>query len=397
VTAAGLTTRAAGPAREDAAPPPRPIRVAQVTPSLRGGGLERLVRDLAVELRRAGHVPAVFCTNGLGTYADELRAVGIEVHDCREGRLRVRGYPSRLLSALRAFAPDVIHAHSGTWLPAAVARRVLRAPRLVFTDHGRYPPEPRLRALVERWCWRSTDGMVAVTAALAEYVRGHLHLPRAPEVILNGVDLAPYASPDPASRARLRAEWGVSPDDVLAVAVGRFAPVKNYAGMLHAVARAAARAPALRLAILGSGPLEADARAEAARLGIAERVRFLGFRRDVAACLLAADLFVNSSDTEALPVSLLEAMAAGLPTAAPRIGGIPDALLGPEGAPPAAGIVVPAGDMDALGDALARLTTDAPLRRALGARARERARDFSLEAFAARYGALYTTVLGRTG
>jgi glycosyltransferase involved in cell wall biosynthesis len=168
------------------------------------------------------------------------------------------------------------------------------------------------------------------------------------------------------------------------MAVGRFAPVKNYAGMLHAVARAAAAAPRLRLAILGAGPLEEETRALAARLGLADRVLFLGFRRDVAECLLAADLFVNSSDTEALPVSLLEAMAAALPTAAPRIGGIPDAL----GEPPA-GIVVPAGDMAALGDALARLTTDDALRATLAARARERARDFSLETFAARYEALY--------
>lgn len=380
---AGYVPHASGTARA--------LRVAQVTPSLRGGGLERLVRDLSLALARAGHIPAVFCTNGLGTYADELRAAGVEVHDCREGALRLRGYPTRLVRALRAFDPDVIHAHSGTWLPAAVARRVLRRPRLVFTDHGRYPPEPRLRAIVERWCWRRTDAMVTVTAPLASYVQAHLRLPRSPGVVANGVDLAPYERPDAARRAALRGEWGVAPDDVLAMAVGRFAPVKNYAGMLRALARAAGRAPRLRLAILGAGPLEDETRAEAERLGLAGRVHFLGFRRDVAECLMAADLFVNSSETEALPVSLLEAMAAGLPTVAPRIGGIPDAL----GEPPA-GIVAGAGDMDALGDALARLATDDALRRALGGRARERASDFSLEAFAARYAALYTTVLKET-
>lgn len=368
----------------------RSLRIAQVTPSLRGGGLERLVRDLAMALARRGHETAVFCMNGLGTYADELTTAGVPVFECRERGIRMRGYPARLISALRDFAPDVIHAHSGTWLAASVAKSRLRGARLVFTDHGRYPPEPWLRGRIERWCHRRTDGFVAVTPALARYDREYLDLPDEPPVVLNGIDLTPYAANSIATRERLRAEWGVGSSDVLALAIGRFAPVKNYDGMLRAVAAARAEAPALRLAILGTGAGEETARRLAAELGIADAVTFLGFRRDVADCLSAADFFLNASHTEALPVSLLEAMAAGIPTVAPRIGGLADAL----GEPPA-GLLVPAGETRALAAALVRITTDAALRAELGDLARVHAARFSLDKFVTNYCTLYESVLER--
>jgi glycosyltransferase involved in cell wall biosynthesis len=367
-----------------------PLRIAQVTPSLRGGGLERLVRDLALALSARGHHAAVFCLNGLGMYADELTAAGVKVYDCRAGTIRVRGYPAALVRALREFAPDVMHAHSGTWFAASVAKSRLRTPRLVFTDHGRYPPEPWLRGRIERWCHGRTDGFVAVTTALARYDRDYLALPDDPPVVLNGIDLAPYARNGTGARERLRAEWGVGREEVLALAIGRFAPVKNYEGMLRAVAQARAAAPALRLAILGSGAGETAARALSAELGLGDAVTYLGFRRDVAECLHAADLFLNASHTEALPVSLLEAMAAGVPTVAPRIGGIPDAL----GDPPA-GLLVEPGRTEELATALVRITGDAALRAELGRLASRHARRFSLETFVDNYCAVYDSVLER--
>jgi glycosyltransferase involved in cell wall biosynthesis len=362
-----------------------------VVPSLRGGGLERLARDLVMALQDQGLEPAVFCIAGVGLYADELRARGIAVHDCTERRLRLRGVPLRLLRALAGFRPDIIHAHTGTWYAAAVARTLLRSPRLVFTDHGRYPPEPRARALVERWCYGRTDRFLAVSPALATYVQEFLHLPAPPEVAENGVDLEPFQDAAGA-RARLRAEWQLGEQDVLALAVGRFAPVKDHAGLLDAFARAAGRAPALRLAFAGTGALEAALRARAGELGVAEQVRFLGFRTDVAACLRATDLFVISSTTEGLPVSLLEAMAAGLPVVSTAVGGIPDAL----GEPPG-GILVPPGDPERLADALASAALDPELRARLGARSLQNVQRFSLSAFVRRYSELYTTLLRRSG
>lgn len=361
------------------------LRIAQLVPSLRGGGLERVVTDLAIALTRAGHECAVFVLNGLGVYQQPLETAGVRVIDCQEGRFRVRGYPRHLVSRLRQFKPDVVHAHSGTWLPGAVASTLLDLP-LVFTDHGRYPPEPRSRALIQRWCARRTDRIVAVSAPLAAYVQDFLGLASNPSVIPNGIDLAPFRDRGD-ERGRLRAEWSIPADAVLAIAVGRFAPVKNHVGMVRALAAASRTSSRLHLALLGTGPLEPDIRAEARRLGVLERVRFLGFRSDVPACLAAADLWLLASSTEGLPIALLEAMAAGLPIVSTAVGGIPDAL----GDPPA-GRLVPPGDDAALGEALAAAARDREWRTQVGASVSRRAKVFSLELMMGRYVELYRSL-----
>lgn len=367
-----------------AAAPETPIRLAMVVPSLRGGGLERIVADLALELDPARFRVAVFCVSGLGVFADELRAAGIEVHDCTEAGWRMRGVPIRLLRAIARFRADIIHAHSGTWYPAAVVRWLLRRPRLVFTDHGRYLPEPAGRARVERWCARRSDAVITVSDELADYVTRSLSLGTRPRVVPNGIDLRRFRSTTPSSRADLRREWQAHDDDVVGIAIGRFVPVKNHAGMLEAFARARAAAPRLRLVLLGSGALEGSLRERANALGIADRVHFAGFRRDIPACLQAADVFVLPSDSEGLPMSLLEALAAGLPVVATRVGGIAEAL-----GKPACGLLVPPRDVEALAGALAVVGSDRGLRLRLGALAGRRAADFSLEACARRYADVY--------
>ena len=363
-------------------------RVAIVVPSLRGGGLERLARDLALSIRERGYEPALFCLNGLGTYAESLGGTGIDVHDCREGVLRLRGVPIRLMRALARFDPAIIHAHSGTWLPSAVAKTLLARHGLVFTDHGRYPPEPWTRRIVEQWCHGRTDRFIAVTDALALYVRDFLRLRVTPDVVYNGIDVDAYGGRSGSTRARLRSEWGVPDGDVVAAAVGRFVPVKNHAALLRAAAGARQRGARVHLALVGTGALEPLMRELARSLDLEEHVSFLGFRDDVADCLAASDLFVNASTTEALPVSLLEAMATSLPTLATAVGGVPEAL----GDPPA-GLLVAAGDEDALARGLVTLSADPALRKTFAERARRRAERYSLQAFTDGYCAVYSSLL----
>jgi glycosyltransferase involved in cell wall biosynthesis len=365
-------------------------RVAIVVPSLRGGGLERMAADLALGLRQHGWEPGLFPVSGLGVFAQELREAGIVVEDCRAGGLRIRGYPGRLISALHRFRPDIVHAHSGGWYPSVVARLRLGIRGLVFTDHGRYPPEPRLRAFIERQLARRTDALVCVTPALAEYVREFLRLDRAPEVIANGIDAKRY-QPDPARRAELRREWGAGEQDVIFIAVGRLVEVKNHAMLIDAFARARSAAAASLLVLLGQGALEGQLRQRCRDLGLEDAVRFLGFRQDVAACLGAADVWVNSSTTEALPVSLLEAFAAGRPVIATAVGGIPEAL----GRPPA-GLLVPSNDPTALAGAMVNLMTDEGLRVKLQQLSHERSHHYSLDRMRAEYASLYASVAARS-
>ena len=363
-------------------------RVAMIVPSLRGGGLERVVADLTLALQQRGLTLAVFTVSNLGVHAERLQQAGIECVACGEGPLRLRGVPIKLIRALGRFKPDLMHAHSGTWYPSAVARTILMRAPLTYTEHGRYPPEPALRAMVERWCAERTGVVMAVSDAVSRYLQDFLRLRTPPRVIENGIDLAPYRAARPL-RDDVRRSWGIAPGDVALLALGRLAPVKNHALMLDAFARALPDAPKLQLMVVGQGDLDQDLRARAAALGIERRVHFLGYRTDVAACLSGADVFINTSTTEGLPISLLEAMATGLPTVATAVGGVPSAL-----GEPAAGILVPSGDVTALTDAIRRVGCEDATRRRFSELALSRAERFSLDRCADRHLEVYAGLLG---
>ncbi len=366
----------------------RPMRIALIAPSLRGGGLERATADLARQLLERGLRPQVFTLDGLGVFADSLAIAGVPVCDVAAGNPRRFTFMSHLARALASFGPDVIHAHSGTWYATAVAGIRMPAVPIVYTEHGRYPPEPWHRLAIDRWCARRTSRITAVSGETARYLARVLKLVDVPAVIENGIDLSAYRVAD-GVRREARASLGLQDENCAAISVARFAPVKDHATLLRATAQVVASEPRFVLLLLGSGELETDLRQLAEALGIGSSVRFLGFRTDVARCLAASDLFTISSSTEGLPISLLEALATGLPTVATDVGGIPAAL----GSPPA-GILVPPGDPSAFASALLSLTVDASERRRLGSLALQRSAEYSLASSADRYISLYESLSG---
>lgn len=171
------------------------------------------------------------------------------------------------------------------------------------------------------------------------------------------------------------------------VAVGNLYPVKDHATLL----RAAVRLPVARIAIAGRGSQEEPLRRLAHELGLAERVHLLGLRDDVDTILTAADIFVQPSLSEGLPLAVLEAMAFGLPVVATRVGGVPEAVVDGD-----TGYLVPAGDPEALGTALARLIESPDRGRSMGAAGRERAEaGFSVQRMTDTYRQLYLELSGR--
>ncbi|TLM89870.1 MAG: glycosyltransferase family 4 protein [Actinobacteria bacterium] len=170
----------------------------------------------------------------------------------------------------------------------------------------------------------------------------------------------------------------------LAIYAGRLVPVKRVdrlIGIWPAVRRAF---PSAHLAIAGEGPLEGELKSKAG-----EGVQFLGGLADVRPLMQSADLLVLPSDAEGLPVSLVEAMACGLPCLATRVGGVPEAVADGE-----TGLLIPPGDADRLREALLRLLADPALRESMGRQARLRVQEkYSLEQMALRTRALYLNVL----
>jgi glycosyltransferase involved in cell wall biosynthesis len=174
---------------------------------------------------------------------------------------------------------------------------------------------------------------------------------------------------EPGIRERLRGELGVPPEAGLVLAVGRLNAEKGQSLLLQAAPAVLSRCPGTVFALAGDGPLRGALEQQAAQLGIAGQVRFLGVRQDVPALLAAADLFVLPSRSEGMPNALLEAMAAGLPVVSFEVGGVGEVLV--HGV---TGLLVPPEDADGLARAMLALLENEQERRRLGAAARERIR-----------------------
>lgn len=296
----------------------------------------------------------------------------------------------RLRAAIRDGRPSVLVGHDyKADLLLALAARKLGIPRVAVV-HG-YTGENRKIRLFEaldRRLLRGLDAVVVVSASLRALLVDHGVAAERIHVVPNAIDVEAVAAAAQARRDALRAGWGVADHRVL-LCLGRLSREKGQDVLLEAVARLPAGGDRpLTLVLVGDGAARADLEAQARRLGIDARVRFLGWRDDPHACLGAADAVVLPSRTEGLPLALLEAMAARRPVVATRVGGVPDALA--EGA---AGWLVAPDDADALGAALARMLADAGERARRTAAALARVRDaYGAERQARALEAIYSRV-----
>ena len=325
----------------------RRLRILHIVLDLEAGGLERVVADLVRDTDRERFELGVFFLAHPGRYAEALKGrATLEV--VRPLPLVSLFWPRGLARAIRRFAPDVVHSHSGVWQKASLAARLARVPRTVHTDHGRRKfPDPPFDRLSDVWASRRTDVIVAVSEALKEYMtRRVAWYPERLRVIPNGVDTARFA-PGPADRSLLTS-LGVPADRPVIGTVGRFDVIKAYDVMIRAFAQlvaappgAAARLPMLLLA--GEGPEGERLRRLAHELGIADHVRFPGWVDDIPRLLRSFTVFTLSSHSEGTSISLLEAMSCGVCPVVTDVGGNP-AVVGKA----LAHRLVPAADPSAL-------------------------------------------------
>jgi glycosyltransferase involved in cell wall biosynthesis len=370
-----------------------PIRVLWLTKGLGPGGAERLLVSFArvadrerFDLRTAYLLP---WKDHLVAPLAELGVPAVCLDGRREADLR---WVRRLRQLVRAARIDVVHVHSP--MVAALARPALRAlprrdrPVLLGTEHNVWSSHHHLT----RWANRLTLPLETATIAVSDEVRASMpsRLGRRTEVIIQGVDVGPIAGRR-GERDAARAELGVPGDQLLVATVANLRSNKDYPTMLAAARRLADAGQPFRFVSVGQGPLAKQLKDERDGLDLGERFRFLGYREDPIRVLVAADIFCLSSRFEGLPISLLEAMAAGLPIVATRVGGVPSVVTdGREGR------LVPAGDPGALASAVAELR-DPRLRRRLAAAASERVRAFGMDRAVQRQQELYEQLAARRG
>lgn len=291
-----------------------------------------------------------------------------------------------LVRVLRRERPDIVHANSSkAGVLGRLAAYLAGVPIRIFTVHGwAFSAHSGAASRLYRWADRLVRPLTTATICvsdrdLARGLAAHTCTAERTVVIPNAVDVrhAPAARHE---RAR-----------PLVVAVGRLKAPKDFLTLVRALAQLPASA--FEAVIVGDGPDRAELEAEIRRLGIGDRVLLLGERRDVPRLLAGADLFVLSSTSEGMPVSVLEAMAAGLPVVGSGVGGMPELVV--DGT---TGLLVEPGDPDGLAVALGRLLAEPELRRRMGDAGRERAGErFDLERFWQAHLELYSRELAKRG
>ncbi len=365
----------------------RTATVCQILHSLHVGGAEVLAARLARRLRDRYRFLFV-CLDELGSLGEELRAEGFPVHVLgRRPGLDWR-LALRLAGLLRRQRVGVIHAHQYTPFFYAAAARVAgpRAP-ILFTEHGRHFPDcpSRKRLAANRLLLGRGDRVVGVGRAVCEALVRNEGIPAARVgLVYNGIDLDRFASASP-GRAAVRRELGLGAGDLVILQVARLDYLKDHATAVRTLRRVVRRRPEAHLVLVGEGPEGPKIRELVAQAGLADRVHFLGLRHDIPRLLAAADLFLLTSVSEGIPLTLIEAMAAGLPVVATRVGGVGEVV--EEGR---TGLLAPAGDDDGLARHVLRLAGAPDEARAMGRLGRARAEaSFSEGVMHERYSELY--------
>jgi glycosyltransferase involved in cell wall biosynthesis len=304
--------------------------ILHVIDSLGLGGAERFLAALCTALPTDRYQVIVCAVEGEGPYAAELWQAGIELLLLRARGRRDPMALVRLARFMRHRHVDIVHTHlfvGGVF--GRIAALLAGVPVRVTTEQNAYAPghrPPRWQVLANRLLARRTDRLVAVSRGTRDYLVDVERVP--PEKIAVVPNAIPWPEEvDAAQVDAVRRELGAAGRLPLIGTVARLTEQKGLAYLLDALSELRQRFPDLHCLLVGEGELRSELEARAERLGLAERVTFCGPRRDVSVILRCLDLFVLPSLFEGLPLSLLEAMAAGTPVVATDVAGSNEAIV----------------------------------------------------------------------
>jgi len=318
----------------------RPYRVLHVIDSLDLGGAQVVLLNLIKYADRAKFEIEAACLHGRGVFWEPLRATGVPLRTLSFHHY-FPSYAPGLMGLMLARGYDVVHCHLlASNVVAKPIAALCRVPLRINHDHCNDKlTDPRAWALpADTWANRFSTHVIAVSESTRAFVEAHEHVPaKRTTTIHNGIDCETYC-PRPEQRSTARQRWDLPEDAFVIGGIGRLTHQKNFALFLEVAAGVLKTHPKVFFVIAGTGEDEAALRAQAGTLGIADRVRFLGFVGEMAALYPALDMLLLTSRYEGLPITILEAMAAGVPIVASRLDGIAevlvdgrDAALPPEG------------------------------------------------------------------
>jgi glycosyltransferase involved in cell wall biosynthesis len=398
---------------------PPPYKVMHVITRLDWGGSAQNTLLTALGHTRARFTPSVVTGQaGVWTAQGGDAAVSANVTRLEKADIPCRVLPSlkrsispihdlaacRALAALfRSERPDIVHTHtSKAGLLGRLAARQAKVPVIVHTPHGHvfYGHFGRLLSTfllsIERQLATRTDRLIALTEAERDdhLIRGVGRADRF-AVVASGVDLDRFraAARRPEGRHERPPGFDCPPDAVVVGSVGWLTPVKGHHVLVEALGKLQRSHPELHGVIVGSGERLHELQALAGRVGIGKKMRWLGRRDDIPACLAGMDIFVLPSLNEGMGRALVEAMAAGRPVIATRVGGVP-ALIDHG----RTGLLIPPADADALATAIADLLHHPERMQAMASAAQAGiGRQYGIDAMVSGVEAVYESALQETG
>jgi len=365
-------------------------RVLQVIATLDPAGAERQMVELCRRLDRREFQPAVCCLTRGGPLEAPLKEAGVPLAVLfKRGRWDL-GVMERLSVVIRDFRPEILH----TWLPTSntlgrLAGVLAGVPVLIASERAADVWKGSLMRWADRLLTRRSAAVVTNAQAVRRFLVERVGLPEEKVVVVrNGLDLDEF---DARARGGPAAPLPARGSGPLVGTVARLEKQKGLEYLLRGFALLPPELDQAHLWVVGGGPLEGDLRRLSERLGLGERVRFLGVRHDVPALMREFDLFVLPSLWEGLPNAVLEAMAAGRAVVATAVHGTPEAVAQGE-----TGLLVPPRDPQALAGAMARLLKDDSLRGSMGRAGRERvAREFGMDRMVRETEEVYRRALAR--
>ncbi|MEK0081856.1 glycosyltransferase [Benzoatithermus flavus] len=344
---------------------------------------------LVERLDRRRFRPVVCSLRAAGPAEKVLRRLGLEVRFLGLGKYQPRAV-LRVMQLVRSERIDLMHLNG--YASTTIGRIVglLTGVPAIVQEHYVDPGITRPQMLLERTLARvARSPAIAVSAYAGRFLTEAKGFdPAQVEVIWNGIPVERFASAPLAAGVRLRERWGLPPDRPVVGTVGMLHPNKGHRFLIEAVRELLQRGLEASLVVVGEGAVRADLEARCAALGLDGRVFLVGRHLDMPAVYRAFDIYAQASISEAAGLSVLEAMASGLPIVTSAAGGPNEVIT--DGV---SGLIVPTEDSGALAAAIARLVREPGLARRLAAGAAAASRSFDLDETVRRIEAVYERVL----
>jgi len=357
------------------------IKVIHLVEDLMRGGLENVIAEIVSGLDKEKYNFEVWCIARAGAVADELQSRGFTVET-----LGILSYHNpfnilRLISLLRKTKPDIVHTHG--YFSSVIGRlsaKIAGVPVIINHLHTVFNLSSLRNVIVDKTLNLFTDRIICVSKKVEEsFMAAGYGFKKKSIVIYNGID----------GRKFMPRISGHQTKSLISVA--SLYPHKGQTYLLKALKIVSEECPEVSLEIVGDGPLRKELEDECSSLGISSKVKFLGERNDVAFLLSRAGIFILTSLREGFSLSLIEALACGLPVIATNIGGVPEIVKDQEN-----GLLVSSQDSRALAIAIKSLLKDEPRMREMGLKGREIfEKFFTLEIMLKRFDELYKELFRR--